>query len=132
MKHEGFMFRSAAAIAILIALQTPIQAQYGRTPSRRSSGSVGRGPAGASLPGELPAASFHGVLRGIANGKLSVEVTAENTLDFHCVKKTKIYDGDKQLKPSALKVGDTLSIDARRALDGSLDAVSVRVEHPKS
>src|ERR1051326_8876322 len=50
---------------------------------------------------------------------------------FHCSRKTKYYDGEKEIKRDVIKAGDQVSVDGRRAPDASLDAVIVRVEHPK-
>jgi hypothetical protein len=78
-----------------------------------------------------PLASFTGVLRGIGRKTLTLENAAGNTIEFRCTKKTKYYHGSTSLKPSGLQSGDRLSVEAKRALDGSLDAVNVRLEHPK-
>ena len=75
--------------------------------------------------------SFTGTIRGIDSKGLTLEVTGENLLEFRCSKKTKYADGDKTLKSSDFKPGDKVAIDARRELDGSLDAVKVRVDHPQ-
>jgi Domain of unknown function (DUF5666) len=78
-----------------------------------------------------PLPSFAGTVRGLDSKLLTLERPDENTLEFNCSKKTKYYDGDKKIKVSAVKPGDQVSVDAKRAIDGSLDAVNVRLEHPK-
>ena len=47
-------------------------------------------------------------------------------------KKTVFYRGDKPVKSSTVEPGASVSIEAKRAGDNSMDAVTVRVEVPKS
>lgn len=86
---------------------------------------------GLGTAGE-PAADFHGRVRVVTSGLLRVDTAGEQTLEFHYSRKTKFYDGDKKLKAISLKPGDRVSVEARRGLDGGLDAVTVRLERPDS
>ncbi len=79
-----------------------------------------------------PAVTFTGIVRGIDAKILNIEGPETNTLVFHCSKKTKYFDGGKEIKRDAIKTDDHVSVDSRRAPDGSMDALSVRVEHPKT
>ena len=63
---------------------------------------------------------------------LNIEGPETNTLLFHFSKKTKYFDGDKEIKRDAIKIDAHVTVDAKRAPDGSMDALSVRVEHPKT
>jgi hypothetical protein len=76
--------------------------------------------------------SFAGTVRGIDSKALTLERPDANTLEFNCSKKTKYYDGSKKVKASAIKPGDRVSVEAKRAPDGTLDAVNVRLERQKS
>ena len=77
----------------------------------------------------LPA--FQGTLRGADSKSLLLEGRDANTVQFHCSRKTKYFDGSKAIRPSDLQPGDRLSVEARHAPDGSLDAVTVRREKGK-
>jgi hypothetical protein len=76
--------------------------------------------------------TFTGIVRGIDAKVLNIEGPETNTLVFHCSKKTKYFDGDKEIKRDAIKTDDHVSVDSRRAPDGSMDALNVRLEHPKT
>lgn len=76
---------------------------------------------------EGPVPTFTGTIRGVDSKILTVEEAGANLLQFNCSKKTKYYDGSKKIKSATLKPGDRVAVDARRALDGSLDAVTVRL-----
>jgi len=80
-----------------------------------------------------PLPSFDGTVRGIDSKLLTLERPDSNTIEFNCSKKTKYYDGsDKKIKPSAIKAGDRVLVEAKRALDGTLDAVNVRLNRQES
>jgi len=82
--------------------------------------------------GATPAVTFTGIVRGFDSKLLNIEGPETNTLVFHCSKKTKYFDGDKEIKKDAIKSDVHVSVDAKRAGDGSMDALNVRLEHPKS
>ncbi len=125
---------------LLAAFIGPGAAQIGRYPgSRNPGGTPPTFPGGKGKPGQtrkdksdelLP--TFNGTLKSISSTQLLLETDDSNTVQFHCSKKTRFYDGGKKVKASALKPGDTLAVEAKRAPDDSLDAVNVRVERPKS
>ncbi len=76
--------------------------------------------------------NFRGTLRGIDSKSVVIEEEdAGNSLQFNCTRKTKYLDGAKKLKRSDLKPGEAVSVDARHAPDGSLDAVAVHRERRK-
>ena len=114
--------------ALLVAL--PAFCQMGGQPRvRRTGANSAQDNPDAQDKGLLP--SFTGTIRGIDSKGLTLEAPGENLLEFRCSKKTKFADGAKTLKISDFKPGDNVAIDARRELDGSLDAVKVRVDHPQ-
>jgi hypothetical protein len=80
--------------------------------------------------GVLPA--FDGVVRGLDKKLLTLERPDANTMEFHCSKKTSYYDGTRKIKISAIKDGDPVLVEAKRAPDGSLDAVNIRLNRKKS
>ena len=73
-----------------------------------------------------------GIVRGFDSKLLNIEGPETNTIVFHCSKKTKYFDADKETSKNAIKTGAHVSVDAKRAADGSMDALSVRIEHPKT
>jgi hypothetical protein len=115
------------ALLLLLAAGIPATAQYGRP----RQGGAGRNSQQAPLS-QTPAVTFTGIVRGIDAKLLNIEGPETNTLLFHCSKKTKYFDGANEIKRDTIKAGDRVSVDARRGPDGSMDAVSVRIEHPKA
>lgn len=75
--------------------------------------------------------NFVGILKSSGNKKLTLEGDDANSIEFNCSKKTKYFDGSKSITQTVLKPGDHLSVEARRAPDGTLDAVNVRLETKK-
>ena len=104
----------------------------GRSPSTYPGGGRRTPRTGEQKPPDEALPSFKGTVRSVNGSKLTVETEESNTLEFRSSKKTKFYNGDKKAKSADLKVGDQVSIEARRSPDGSLDAVNIRMEHPKS
>ncbi len=90
-------------------------------------------PASAqSGPGSEPLPTFMGTVRGGDRKGLLIEDAEANTLSFNCSRKTKYFDGNRRIDALQIKPGDHVSVDARRALDGTLDAVNVRRDKSKS
>jgi hypothetical protein len=113
-------------LVVVWALAASAQSQYPSGGTRRSSSLSGQSTGREDIAKEiLP--NFPGTLRGIDGKSLTLETPDENTLLFHCSKKTVYYDGSKKIKSSDLKPGDTISVEGRKAPDGSLDAVNVRL-----
>jgi hypothetical protein len=92
---------------------------------------TGQTSPGAGKPGDGVLASFSGVLRELESRSLILDQPDENMLKFIRSKKTKFYDESKQIKPSALKPGDRITVEAKEAIDGELEAVNVHIEHEK-
>lgn len=104
----------------------PGRSTYPRGTGRAPNSGQQQTPDGDPLP------SFDGTVRGIDRKLLTLERPDSNMLEFNCSKKTKYYDGSKTIKPSAIKAGDRVLVEAKRALDGTLDAVNVRLDRPKT
>lgn len=120
---------SFVLLLFIVANVASAQSPY---PGRSSRGSRG----GTSLPSAAPNSdallpNFDGTVRGIDSKGLTIELPDSNTLEFNCTKKTKYYDGTKKIKPKDIKPGDHVSVEAKPAPDRSLDAVNVRLGHPK-
>lgn len=82
------------------------------------------------LLGVVP--TFVGTLKSIDSKLLTLESHDENTIEFHCSKKTTFYQGSRKIKYTDLKPGDSLAVEGRKAPDGSLDAITVRLTEPRS
>jgi hypothetical protein len=117
---------STFLLLFALAAGLPAAGQMGR--SRRGGAQQQPGQGSAS---EEVLADFSGTLLGIDSKKLTLDQPDSNALDFICSKKTKYYDGSKKIKPSDLKPGDMVSVEARLGIDGALEAVNVHREHPK-
>ena len=87
-------------------------------------------PLGAQYP--VPLATFTGTVHAMDGKTLAVEDADAKTLQFFCTHKTRYFDGAKKIKGSDIKPGDVVSVESKAALDGELEAVNVRREHPKS
>jgi hypothetical protein len=83
-------------------------------------------------PAPEPLPTFVGMLKGVDSKTITLESHDENTLVFHCSKKTTFYEGSRKIKYTDLKTGDSLAVEGRKAPDGSLDAVNVRLTEPRS
>jgi hypothetical protein len=127
MKSVARLF--SLGLLMLLMAGIPAWPQYGRTPggSGRSRGASSPRSAQGSSPDE-PLPTFAGTLKGIDKKMLTLEGDDSNALEFRCTKQTKYFDGSKSVKSTALKTGDRVSVEARRAPDASLDAVNVRLE----
>ena len=113
------------ALLLLLAAAIPGSAQYGR---RMGVGGRSQQPSLSSTP----AVTFTGIVRGIDAKILNIEGPETNTIVFRFSKKTKYLDGGKEIKRDAIKTDAHVSVDAKRAPDGSMEALNVRLEHPKT
>ena len=126
------MRRQLCTAAILLTAALSSTAQYYPSPNPQPRPQSGRQAGGAKDKSEDDLlATFTGTLKGIDKKSLLLEEDAGNEIPMHLTRKTSIRDGDKKLGPSDLKSGTPLAIEAKRFPDGSLDAINVRVEHPK-
>ncbi|MCC6367203.1 MAG: hypothetical protein IT165_27095 [Bryobacterales bacterium] len=118
------MTRLLAMFGLILCMGAPaLPAQY----SRRGAGQRRQMPAPNSSAEAL--AQFNGTLKTITRKKLTLEMSDGNTLEFFCSKKTVYFDGKDKISQSSLKPDDLLTVDAKAAIDGSLDAVKVRRLH---
>ncbi len=122
-----------ALLAAASVLEVPVYPQYGRTPrsGRTPSGSRGQSRSNSPTP-DAPLVTFRGTLRSITAKKLVLDSEESNEVEFHVSKKTSALDGDNKLKPGDLPADARLEVEARRAMDGSLEAVIVHVMHPEA
>jgi hypothetical protein len=79
-----------------------------------------------------PLATFSGPVQEIDGKAITLEDAGSNALRFVCTRKTRFYDGKKKISASDIKPGDHISIETKRFPDGELEAINVRLEHPKS
>ena len=77
--------------------------------------------------GAVPVANFAGVFKRMSGKTIFIEVAEGSELPFHWSAKTKFYKDKKAIKARDLKPGDNVTIDAKEALDATLDAVKVNV-----
>lgn len=89
-----------------------------------------RSPQQGSASG-VALADFHGVLKGLDRKGLTLEVEDGNLLELQCSKKTRFFVNSKKAELSAFRPGDRISVETRRALNGVLEAVNVRLEARK-
>ena len=117
------------SILLLLALAFPAFSQF----SRPMPGARGRtrSTPGATVPNE-PLATFTGAVENIDKKKLTLQEADSNTLQFVCSRKTQYYDGDKKIKSSDIKPGDRVTVETKRFADREMEAINVRVDHPKA
>jgi hypothetical protein len=108
---------------VLLAGSVLAQSGRGHGGGKRSGGSS---PAQQQDDPTKLLATFDGTLKGVGSHSLTIQEENDNTVEFLVSKKTAFYNGDTKIKASDLKPGDRLTIEARRDIDGSLDAVNVR------
>jgi hypothetical protein len=80
---------------------------------------------------EAPLASFAGTIRIIDGKSLTIDGPSSNELQLFFSRKTRCFEGTAKLERSALKQGDVVSVDARRAPDGTMEAITVHREPRK-
>ena len=95
----------------------------------RSPGQVPSGEAGPDL-----LVDFHGTVSVLTSKKLTLTLEdskkgEENTVDLSFSRKTVALDGDKKLKLTDLKTGQTVDVEAKRQIDGSMEAVKIHLNH---
>jgi hypothetical protein len=88
-------------------------------------------PVAAQLPA-VPLATFTGTVHDMDGKTLTVEDADAKSLHFFCTHKTRYFDGSKRIKGSDIQPGVRVSVESKTARDGELEAVNVRLEHPKS
>ena len=109
-----------SAVVWLMALAAYGQYYGGWAPERKSDKSV-----------EAVMPAFPGTVKSASARALNVEVHDENEMHFRCSRKTVWLDGEKRVKPEALKEGDLVVVEAKKAPDGTMDAMYVRLQRPK-
>ena len=130
MKH-----RSGIVLALVVLFAYAASAQRSSQPQPQSQrGARSTQKANGTVTGPDVTISFHGSLVLNTSKKISVadaesDKDDPNVIDFFLSKKIEVLDGDKKLKTSDLKVGTPVVVDARRLLDGSMEAVTVHVDH---
>lgn len=78
-----------------------------------------------------PPASFTGTVVGVRSKKMTVESLEGNTVEFNVTRKTAWVEGKDKIKPSDLRSGDLVIVEAKKAPDGTLDAVVVHLDRDK-
>ena len=113
----------------LISTSLISSAQYMPRPRTRSPGQVPSGDAGPDL-----LVDFHGTVTSLTSKKLLLTLDdskkgEENTMELSLSKKTVAMDGDKKLKITDLKTGQSVDVEAKRQIDGSMEAVTIHLGH---
>jgi len=90
------------------------------------------GKAAPGAVGDEPLATFTGPVQEIDKKILRIKSEDGNVLQFICDHKTQYFDGDKKIKVNDIKPGDHVSVETKRFRDGELEAIHVRLEHPKT
>lgn len=80
---------------------------------------------------EVALPAFAGTAQAVTAKTLILELSDGNTMNFKCTKKTAWLDGDKRVKADAFKEGDMIVVEGKKAPDGTMDAVNVRLQRPK-
>ena len=115
-------------IILSFLLATPLLAQYGypQYPQYPSSRQETRKSAPGSAQQPMPA--FTGKVSEIDSKKLTLESESTNLLEFNLSRKTEFFSGKDKIKTTGVKPGDRVTIETRKAPDGTLDAMIVRLE----
>ena len=112
------------SVLVLLTLTLP-----GFSQGRRTRGAQ---PAQSVPSVNVPAATFSGLVQIVDKGSLTLQEDDSNTLRFVCSRKTHYFDGDKKIKLADVKPGDRVAVETKRFPDSELEAISVRIEHPKT
>jgi len=115
--------RRTALLAVAIVVTAPVGlSQYYPRLGKAAPGAVG----------DEPLATFTGAVQDIDKKILRIKSEDANTLQFVCDHKTQYFDGTKKIKAADIKPGDHVSVESKRFRDGELEAIHVRLEHPKT
>jgi hypothetical protein len=100
---------------------------------RQRTRSPGQVPSGESGPDLL--ADFHGTLTSLTSKTLVLTLDdskkgEENTMELSLSRKTVAMDGDKKIKVTDLKTGQSVDVEAKRQIDGSMEAVTIHLDRP--
>jgi hypothetical protein len=128
-------------LAQLCLMQTSFA--QGRMPGRgRTTG--GRGALATPVDPNAPKGVYpteRGVVKSISGSQLFVEMDDEHEMKFRLTRKTKVYNQAKddqgktvakEIKASALEIGETVDVDMQTAPDGSFEAVRISVVPPNA
>src|SRR5579859_6715203 len=88
-----------------------------------------------ATPGAIsnqPLATFDGTVHAIDKKAILLEQEDSNTLRLVCSRKTHYYDGSQEIKASAIKLGDHVTVETRELRDAELEAINVRLQKTKS
>ena len=72
--------------------------------------------------------TFEGDVKSISKKELFISSETGNGIKFIITGKTTAYDGDKRIKVTSLQTGQHVFIEAQLDVDGSYDAVNVRLK----
>ena len=113
----------------ILGFSLVLSAQYMPRQSTRPRGQVPNGDAGPDL-----LVDFHGTVSSLTSKTLLLTLDdskkgEENTMEMTLSKKTVAMDGDKKLKITDLKAGQVVDIEAKRQIDGSMEAVKIHLDH---
>lgn len=126
MEVGGDAMRLIVILSFLLA--GPLLAQYGypQYPQYPRARSETRKTAPGAAEQPMPA--FSGKVLEIDKKKLTLESESPNPMEFNRTRKTEYFDGKDTIKAGVIKAGDTVTVETRKAPDGTLDAVIVRLE----
>jgi hypothetical protein len=115
-------------IVAMLGLSLISSAQY--MPRQRTR--PGQVPSGDAVPAVL--ADFHGTLNSLTSKTLVLTLDdskkgEENTMELSLSRKTVAMDGDKKIKVTDLKAGQSVDVEAKRQIDGSMEAVTIHLDH---
>jgi len=74
--------------------------------------------------------TFQGDVKSVSKSELFLTTDSGNGIKFRVNGKTTFYEDDKKINVSAVKVGQHVAVEAKFALDGSYDAINVRLSKP--
>lgn len=80
--------------------------------------------------GKIPNPTFEGVLKMLTSKEILLQMQSDQTLEIRRDRKTKWFDGDKEIKADSIAVGTPLAVDVRQDLDAKPIAVKVVANPP--
>lgn len=113
------------AIALLLAVSIPTQAQYGR---RRT-----LAPRTTGIPGATNVeGTFRGTLKQLDKKQIVIENEDEQTVVIRRSKKTKFFKDNNEIKASAIDLNSKVTVEATQDVDLKPTAVSVTLDAKSS
>lgn len=111
--------RWLATIVLLLSFAAEMAAQYRTRRPSANSGAASK---------DDPSPTFKGTFHSAAGGKLYLDTSDENQMEFWLTRKTVVLKGGKKIKLDDVAQGTPISVEAKLVIATRMEALTIRVE----